>query len=309
MPQITAGTQTMQIQPDTLEQLTSAAARESLPRHYVEQFVSCVLPAFEENLLSHCFSRPQIIGVQGCQGSGKSTLSEFLKIYVESAHAQQVEICSLDDFYLTRHERRELSKIVHPLFATRGVPGTHDVELILQLFDDVAAGRCFGAPLFEKLNDDRAAEDSWPRWTSSPPILIFEGWCVGIPAQAEDQLLTPVNALEELEDSDLIWRRYVNRKLQGDYKIINDRLDSLLVLQAPSFDCVFEWRRKQEQGMAAKLIEQGISSPNAMDADDLQRFISHYQRLTEHGLNTLPGFADATLYLNPDHSFNRIESR
>jgi len=297
----------MHIQSELKERLISAASAHSLPDRYVEDFIRYVAPVLETTLLNAHFSKPQILGVQGCQGSGKSTLCEFLKIYIQSKYRVQVEACSLDDFYLTRHERTKLSKTVHPLLATRGVPGTHEVKLIHRVFDEFIAGSLITVPSFDKASDDRAPSDHWPVWSSSPSVLIFEGWCVGMTQQSEQHLRDPVNELEELEDAQLLWRQYVNSKLKDDYQKIYARLDSLLVLQAPSFDCVFDWRLKQEQRLIANLQQRGVTDSKAMKPNDITRFISHYQRLTEHGFATLPVLADATLYLNQDHSFDRVE--
>lgn len=42
---------------------------------------------------------------------------------------------SLEDFYLTRQQRAEFARRVHPLVQTRGVPGTHDIALVLKVIE------------------------------------------------------------------------------------------------------------------------------------------------------------------------------
>jgi D-glycerate 3-kinase len=69
-----------------------------------------------------------VLGLCGAQGSGKSTLAAALARML-ARDGTRTAILSLDDIYLTRAERLQLAREVHPLFATRGAPGTHDVAL------------------------------------------------------------------------------------------------------------------------------------------------------------------------------------
>ena len=65
---------------------------------------------------------PYFVGINGCQGSGKSTLTHFIAEYLRAEYQLNVVVMSLDDFYLTREKRNELANDIHPLLATRGVP-------------------------------------------------------------------------------------------------------------------------------------------------------------------------------------------
>ena len=71
-----------------------------------------------------------IVGLTGGQGSGKSTISNILKIILKEKYKLNTVIFSIDDFYKTLHERKQMAKKVDPLFLTRGVPGTHDTKLL-----------------------------------------------------------------------------------------------------------------------------------------------------------------------------------
>ena len=84
---------------------------------------------------------------------------------------------SLDDFYLTLKERKALSKQVTPLLETRGVPGTHDVNLMNRIIADVCANRQTQVPRFDKAIDDR--EQDLEIVDAGVDILIVEGWCLG----------------------------------------------------------------------------------------------------------------------------------
>ncbi len=244
------------------------------------------------------------LGVQGCQGSGKSTMAAFLKIILEDEYQLRVCVLSLDDFYLTLKARRELAKRIHPLLVTRGVPGTHDLPLAKKIFNELSLlgkGETLALPVFNKAVDDRVLSSFWPNTEGPVDVVIFEGWCVGIEAQDEGSLVSPVNRLEAEEDSHRIWRNYVNQQLKEDYARLFSRLNKLIVLAAPSFECVYQWRALQEKKLADRVKRENLTNTKLLDTDGLLRFISHYERLTLHCLKTLPEKADWLLPLNEHH--------
>lgn len=255
----------------------------------------------------HQQKTPLIVGIQGAQGSGKSTLSDFLKLIFKHEHTINCAVLSIDDFYLTRFEREQLATNIHPLFKTRGVPGTHSIALANKTLDNLLhlnSGECTALPSFSKVTDDRIACEQWPVINGPIDIIILEGWCVGLQAQLEAELSEPVNALETTEDPNGIWRRYVNKQLRLEYQTLFSRLDCLAVLNAPSFDCVFKWRLLQEEKLAATLEESGYSSDaqKLLTEPQIKQFIAHYQRLTEHALRTLPKAADWVISLDVNHN-------
>lgn len=230
-----------------------------------------------------------IIGVAGCQGSGKSTLARGL------AERFGAATLSLDDVYLTKSERAEKARAVHPLFATRGPPGTHDLTLLHATLDRLTrAGSIDRTPLprFDKLADERAAETAWAVVTGRPRAIVLEGWCLGATPQGRAALAEPVNALERDADPDGVWRHAVNAALARDYGGVAGRLDALIFLKAPSFDVVLDWRCEQEEELT------GRPTPRAR-RDQLRRFVQHYERLTRHMLDG--GIApDLTVALDAD---------
>lgn len=125
---------------------------------------------------------------------------------------------------------------VHPLLATRGVPGTHDPALGLQLFSALDRREPVALPVFDKALDDRAPPEQWPVVPSDRELVIFEGWCVGARPQRAEELDQPINRLEAEEDRDGRWRRYVNDALAGDYQPLFARLDLLVLLAAPDWE-------------------------------------------------------------------------
>ena len=74
--------------------------------------------------------QPYFVGLAGGQGTGKTTISSILKIILEKYFKLKVFKVSIDDFYKTRKERYRLSKKIHQMLMTRGVPGTPLVKNI-----------------------------------------------------------------------------------------------------------------------------------------------------------------------------------
>src|SRR5262249_3488072 len=104
--------------------------------------------------------RPSQIAISGAQGSGKTTLATLLTAELVRRDLRTMT-CSIDDFYYPRAQRLELSRSVHPLLITRGVPGTHDVDLCLRVLDDVRRTST-AIPRFDKSLDDRVESTHWP---------------------------------------------------------------------------------------------------------------------------------------------------
>lgn len=221
--------------------------------------------------------RAPVIGVAGCQGSGKTTLCR------EAAARWGGAQISLDDVYLTRAERAVMARDVHPLFQTRGPPGTQDLELLGRTIERLrTAGPEDETPLpaFDKLRDDRQPETAWPRFRGRPGVILIDAWCLGALPQDEAALVEPVNALERESDPAGTWRREVNRRLAGEHARLRNDLDGLLFLRAPGFETVLDWRCEQEAGL------RGVT-PEALPGADRARlggFVAHFERLTRHML-------------------------
>ena len=230
-----------------------------------------------------------VLGICGAQGSGKSTFAAWLEARLAS-EGVATAVLSLDDLYLTRTERQKMAREVHALFATRGVPGTHDVALGMRIIDQLAKGNPARLPRFDKARDGRSAPESWPTAPANCQVLLLEGWCVGAVAQPEQELALPVNALESADDTEGIWRRHVNACLAGDYQRLFTRIDALVMLAAPSFAVVSQWRMQQERDLPP--------GPGVMDELAISHFIQFYQRLTEWILREMPVRADLVVRLD-----------
>ena len=234
-----------------------------------------------------------LVGLCGAQGSGKSTLSLVLAEMLRRA-GRSVAVLSLDDLYLTRAQRQGLASDVHPLLATRGVPGTHDIALGTQVISALSGVGSVALPRFDKALDDRVPQSDWPVVQGPVDVILLEGWCVGARAQAAQDLIPPINELERLEDPELVWRSYVNQALVGPYRAVFDRLDLLVLLAAPSFDVVLAWRQEQEAKLRARVADTG----HVMSDEAVVRFVAHYERITRWILQDMPGRADIVIRLN-----------
>jgi D-glycerate 3-kinase len=236
------------------------------------------------------------VGINGSQGSGKSTLSAFIKDYLSESYGMNVVVMSLDDFYFSQIERQIVAADVHPLFATRGVPGTHNMRQAKTAMHDLKHHQPTVIPRFNKATDNPHPISFWTKVPSSVDIVIFEGWCWGVEPQTSKQLKQPINSLEAIEDKNANWRHHVNLQLSLHYRPLYNLMDKWVMLKAPSFEDVYAWRLEQEQKLNAATTH--VDKSGIMGEQQIQRFIQHYQRLTEHALKTLPNTCDHVYELN-----------
>lgn len=277
---------------------------EALPADWRGQAERCFEPLARWLLGRRRAGQTLVVGINGSQGSGKSTVCAYLTEWLGREAGLSALSLSLDDFYLRHGDRQELAQRVHPLLATRGVPGTHDIALLQQTLSALAcpAEEPAAVPRFDKSIDDRKPQAAWDRVETPLDMVLLEGWCLGARPQAPAELAPPVNALEAAEDADRRWRRYVNEALQRDFLPLYERIDAWVMLRAPSFDVVYGWRLQQERKLADRLRaafpERDALPPGVMSELQVARFIQHYERLTRHCLRTLPVHMDVTLHLD-----------
>jgi D-glycerate 3-kinase len=247
-------------------------------------------------------SEPWLVGLSGLQGSGKSTLARQLAA-AANARGVSTQVLALDDFYLGRRDRGRLARDVHPLLATRGVPGTHDLALLTRTLRALRrATRTHPAriPRFDKGTDTRLPPSRWRRVTNAPHLILLEGWCIGVPAQTTREFGRALNELERTEDADGRWRAWVNAQLAHDYARLWREFDALIVLAAPDFEIVSRWRDEPERALRRR------RAPHALSPSSLRRFLMHYERLSRHALRTLPALADVLVMLDPTRNVQRI---
>ena len=246
--------------------------------------------------------QPYFVGLAGGQGTGKTTISSLLEIILRKYFKLNVFKISIDDFYRTRKERFSLSKKVHPLLMTRGVPGTHDIKIMLDFFrkSKTKKFKSFKLPKFNKAIDDRCKKNQWYTIKKRPDVVIFEGWCVGARAEKNSTIKKSINSLEKANDAQLIWRNYVNKQLKTKYKKLYDQLDCLVYLKAKNFSLLQKWRLIQEKKLWLKNKNKKTNN-KIMSKGDVINFMQTYQRVTQNMFKFAPRYASIILNLNSNH--------
>ena len=250
--------------------------------------------------------KPYIVGLSGGQGSGKTTISSIISIILRKYFKLDVFTISIDDFYKTRKERFLLSQKIHPLLQTRGVPGTHDMKIMLNFFKRVKIKkfRPLRLPKFNKAVDDRCNKKLWYLIKRRPDVIIFEGWCLGAKAEKNNTLVKPLNSLEMLNDKKLTWRKFVNKQLQSKYKQLYDQLNCLLYLKSKNFSLLRKWRIKQEEKL--RLKNKRFNNHKIMNNKEVINFMQTYQRVTQNMYKNVPKYASIILYLNSNHQIKSV---
>ncbi len=247
--------------------------------------------------------KTKIIGLSGGQGAGKSTITGIIKLILKKKYGLNVCVFSIDDFYKTKNERLRMSKKKHPLFITRGVPGTHDITLLNQTIRKLKQKKfkIVLIPKFDKSKDDRLKKNKWQKIKIKPDVIIFEGWCVGTTHQNSVELKRPLNLIEKKYDKNLKWRKTVNNLIKRSYKNIFDKIDKLVFLKVPHFNYIIKWRWLQEQKM--KLTTK---SKKTMSKTEVKEFIMFYERLTKHMMKNYSKISDLTIFLDKNHRSKKM---
>ena len=245
--------------------------------------------------------KPYFVGLAGGQGTGKTTISSLIKIILSKYFKLDVFRISIDDFYKTRKERISLSKRVHPMLLTRGVPGTHDINMMLNFFKKSKSKKFkrLKLPIFNKAIDDRFSKKHWYDLKKKPDVIIFEGWCVGAKSEKNNTLKKTINSMEKTKDQKQIWRKYVNDQLKSKYKKLYSQLNCLIYLKAKNFSLLQKWRLKQERKLWVK-SKKNLNT-KIMSKDNVLTFMQTYQRVTQNMFKYTPKYASVIINLNSNH--------
>ena len=252
---------------------------------------------------------PLIIGLAGGQGTGKTTITSIITIILKKYFKLDVFKISIDDFYKTIKQRTLLSKNKHSLLMTRGVPGTHDIDIMLNFFKKIKVKnfKILKLPKFNKGVDDRCKQNLWYKIQSKPDVVILEGWCVGARSQNSKELKKPVNSLEKIHDQNFKWRQYVNYQLKTKYKKLFNQLDYILFLKAKNFSLLRRWRLKQEKKLWLK--SKNKKNLKIMNKDQVKNFMDTYQRITQQMFKDMPKYSSIVMNLNNSHQIKNIKYR
>ena len=187
------------------------------------------------------------------------------------------------------------------MLLTRGVPGTHDVNMMLSFFKKAKSKKFqrLKLPTFNKAIDDRYNKKKWYDLKNKPDVIIFEGWCVGARAEANSTLKKAINSMEKANDQKLVWRKYVNKQLKIKYKKLYSQLNCMIYLKAKNFSLLQKWRLKQENKLWLKTKKK--TSHKIMTKGDVINFMQTYQRITQNMFKNMPKYASIILNLNSNH--------
>ena len=273
-----------------LKQLTN----KTFSKKYISQYIAPII----NNINT---SKDKKFIIAGSQGAGKSTLAILFKLALEKIYKKKVMLLSIDDYYLSKKKRIMLSKKIHPLLITRGVPGTHDVVALKNDIINFQQKKFpITTPTFNKLKDDVSIKK---KIIKNAEILLLEGWCCGAPSINNEYLFENINSLESKLDKNKTWRQFYNSQLKRDYKKVFSLFDQQIYIQPPSFNYIIKWRYAQEKNNALKSRKKDFMSKN-----DLQAFIQHYEKLTKWMMKTMPAKADILIKIDGNQRIKKVDT-
>ena len=294
----------LKISKESLFELATQMKIENLSEDFLEQIVIPIAYHLDTKFKKQ--EKPYIICFTGGQGSGKTTLSFFIQKVLTDYCNRSAMGFSIDDIYKSQEERKKLADEIHPLCYVRGVPGTHDISMGLELINSLSLAEKdteTKIPTFCKPKDNHYPESEWPVYKGKPDFLFFDAWCGGAKPLPEANWLPPFNALEEEEDPQGVWSKWSNKELSKGYQDLFSLFDLLLMIKVPGMDFVYESRWIQEQTLSKTITDPALQS-KIMTKDQVYRFVMHYERLTHYILEELPGFSDIVLSRDGDFKFS-----
>ena len=235
--------------------------------------------------------------IAGSQGSGKSTLSIQIKKYFKKFYFKSVVILSIDDFYLSSYQRKQLAKKLKTnLFDTRGVPCTHNLKLLIETVDKLKRNNFpVYIPIFDKVTDNKKKHN---RKINKADLIILEGWCVGSKPINPKYLKKNINDLEKINDPNMIWRTAYNQALVEYQKLFN-KFNYYIFIKLPSWQYVINWKYKQELGL------RSLRSDNHLKKK-LFLFIQYYEKLSKWMSFTSPDICNALITLDKNQKTKKI---
>ena len=235
--------------------------------------------------------------IAGSQGSGKSTLSIQIKKYFKKFYFKSVVILSIDDFYLSTNQRKQLAKKLKTnLFDTRGVPCTHNLKLLIETVDKLKRNNFpVYIPIFDKVTDNKKKHN---RKINKADLIILEGWCVGSKPINPEYLKKNINDLEKINDPNMIWRTAYNQALVEYQKLFN-KFNYYIFIKLPNWQYVINWKYKQELGL------RSLRSDNHLKKK-LFLFIQYYEKLSKWMSFTSPDICNALITLDKNQKTKKI---
>ena len=289
---------------DNLFNLAEQLKIENLSEEFLAEIVTPISLYLDQTFPKR--NQPYFICFTGGQGSGKTTLSFFIQKVLNETLKRPAMGFSIDDIYKSQEERRSLAEEIHPLCYVRGVPGTHDIQMGLDLINELSNASPeteTKIPAFCKPEDRHYPLEEWPIYKGKPDFIFFDAWCGGAKPLPEENWLPPLNQLEKEEDPEGIWSKWSNQELSKDYQMMFSLFDLLLMIKVPNMDFVYESRWIQEQTLAKTVKDKDLKN-KIMTKEEVYRFVMHYERLTHYILEELPKLSDIVLTRDGNFKFS-----
>ncbi len=248
-------------------------------------------------------SKTIIIGIQGGQGTGKTTLTRAIQkeLEIKGYHATSF---SLDDFYLSLSKRVVLQKKYpqNPFYQIpRGLPGTHRLSLLKTVLHSLKTGRRTELPLFDKSLADGKGDISLLKAfvAQKQDFILFEGWYVGIPFATPLALSRicakhkiPLKEIDPQLKHSAVVLRYI-RKYQTLWKY----LDYVIMLRPKKSTLHVKWRQQQEEELKQA---RGIG----MTPPQIEHFVNIFLPFTYLCYEKIK--ADAVIVIDDKHQLSKI---
>lgn len=203
-----------------------------------------LLTEIEKALL---LGRRWLIGLSAPPGCGKTSLGHWIQ-----AVARQLEwpvyVLSLDDFYWPG-KILEQSIADNPWNVPRALPGSHDLELLVNTIDRWRQEGILTAPCFSKhLRSGHGDRSGWQ--TANPRVLMIEGWFLGC-CPWDQRCMEEKPEGIQLTDRERAYRQIVQLAMVP-YQTAWHRLDRLWQLKAIDHKAVEVWKCQQELSMQSR---------------------------------------------------------
>ena len=246
-----------------------------------------------------------IVGIQGGQGTGKSTLSSFLKDELKK-EGYKVQAFSIDDFYKTNEERQKLKQKygANPFYQiSRGLPGTHRVDFLLKTLKLIKQGKSFEIPIFDK-SLHNAQGDILKKTVpvkSRQDFILFEGWCVGIKSASALEL-------KKICEKNKIGLKKIDPALQHSKVVLNfikkyeplwKFIDLMVMMKPTSAELHKKWRLQQEKELKEK-------KGKGMNKQKVNEFVDIFLPFTYLCYERMR--ADLTILIDENHDFYKLLS-
>ena len=239
-------------------------------------------------------NEPLVVGVQGPPGSGKTYLTTILRDeLISPPHNLSVALFPLDDLYLPHSELARVANdhSQNPLLQGRGLPGTHDIPLAIQVLNSLRrinepeAEGTVSIPIFDKSLHSGEGDRLERTIVVKRPldVIIVEGGHTGfypVPPEFIEQRYVSngdprtsftyrkedVHELNELLRPYVDWWSSFCTLIQVSWHQFSAKLGyhphifpQLTLSDASSYDIVYKWRLEQEHHMKARNGGKGMT--------------------------------------------------